>query len=204
MKQTMFIFLAVLLCCTFTVNAQAQTQTPVPCAVDPDWTTAKLQEELERCRVKMQPEVINQIAEQITVERVSEYSKLAKGIAEAIGIAARETGLAVNEFLATDAGFMVAVLIVWKIIGAQIIGIVIGVIAMIAIPIVAFRAVKFARTDGYNYHESVGLFGITRRKAEPVLDNNIGEGAGFMIFAITIASMVLWSLALAGALGAFA
>lgn len=42
----------------------------------------------------------------------------AEGFAKALGIAARELGVTVNDFLHTDAGKLTAILIVWKIAGA--------------------------------------------------------------------------------------
>ena len=44
----------------------------------------------------------------------------AEGFAKAIGIAARELGVTVNDFLHTDAGKLTAIVIVWKVAGASL------------------------------------------------------------------------------------
>jgi hypothetical protein len=44
----------------------------------------------------------------------------AEGFAKALGIAAKELGVTVNDFLHTDAGKLTAILIIWKVAGAAI------------------------------------------------------------------------------------
>lgn len=51
----------------------------------------------------------------------SQASAAAEGFARALNIAAKELGVTVNDFLHTDAGKIVAVLIVWKVAGAALI-----------------------------------------------------------------------------------
>ncbi len=55
----------------------------------------------------------------------------AEGFAKAIGIAARELGVTVNEFLKTDAGKLAALIIVWKMIGASLVKLVMGLLIFI-------------------------------------------------------------------------
>lgn len=45
----------------------------------------------------------------------------AEGFAKALSIAAKELGITINEFLATPAGKLTAILIVWKVAGASIV-----------------------------------------------------------------------------------
>lgn len=83
--------------------------------------------------------------EQATAAVIKEYAaygQYAKQIAEAVGILAFELGMAVNEFLHTDAGLLVALLLVWKIAGAQLLGFVIGIPLIIAIWILVIKAGK--------------------------------------------------------------
>lgn len=49
-------------------------------------------------------------------------STAAEGFAKAINVAARELGVTVNDFLGTDAGKLTAALIIWKVAGETILG----------------------------------------------------------------------------------
>lgn len=62
----------------------------------------------------------------ITPAEANEWAEIAKGVAEAIGIAAQELGVAVNDFLKSDAGFLVAVLIVWQVAGDTLFTVFVG------------------------------------------------------------------------------
>lgn len=76
------------------------------------------------------------------IREYAAYGMYAKQIAEAVGILADELGMAVNEFLHTDAGMLVAALLIWKIAGAQLLGFMIGVPLIIAIWILVIKAGK--------------------------------------------------------------
>ena len=82
------------------------------CKIDPDWKQSKIQETLEACK-----QSTTAIVPQAVAQDVSAYAEIAKGVAEAIGIAAREVGVAVDEFVKTDTGKMTVALIVWHVAG---------------------------------------------------------------------------------------
>ena len=50
-------------------------------------------------------------------ERISVYADVAMQVAKAIGVAAKETGVAVNEFIATPAGILTVGIILFKVFG---------------------------------------------------------------------------------------
>lgn len=50
----------------------------------------------------------------------------AEGFAKAMGIAAKELNVSINEFLDTDAGKITAALIIWKVAGESLLGIIYG------------------------------------------------------------------------------
>ncbi len=50
----------------------------------------------------------------------------AEGFARALGIAAKELGVTVNDFLHTDAGKLTAALIIWKVAGASLVKLIFG------------------------------------------------------------------------------
>lgn len=77
-----------------------------------------------------------------TMRDYAQAGQFAKEIAEAVGILAKELGMAVDDFLHTDAGFLIAALLIWKIAGVQIIGFIIGLPLMVLIWILVIKAGK--------------------------------------------------------------
>ena len=64
--------------------------------------------------------VADQLNASVSPEALSGYGKVAKEFAEAIGIAAKELGVAANDFLNTPAGKLTAVIIVWRVMGDDV------------------------------------------------------------------------------------
>lgn len=52
--------------------------------------------------------------DEIDIEKIDRWSEISLKFAKAIGVAAKEFGVAVNEFLGTPAGKLTAAIIVWK------------------------------------------------------------------------------------------
>jgi hypothetical protein len=75
-------------------------------------------------------------------EALSAYGTVAQEWAKALGIAANELGIAVDEFLGTGAGKLTAAVIIWQVAGDSILGIIIGIPLLI---IVIVLGIKFAR-----------------------------------------------------------
>lgn len=71
------------------------------------------------------------------VSTLNEWATLGKNIAEGLGAAAKELGVAVNDFANTDTGKLVTFLLVWKFFGAEFVDLLssylIGIPAMIAL-----------------------------------------------------------------------
>lgn len=65
------------------------------------------------------PGVVETVAA-VTPERLNEWAEKGKGIGMAIGSAAKELGIAANDFLKTDAGKMTMGIILWKMLGHDI------------------------------------------------------------------------------------
>lgn len=61
-------------------------------------------------------------AEKITTESVDKWSQIATRFVAAIALVAKELGQTVNEFLPTPAGLIAATLIIWQVMGDDIIG----------------------------------------------------------------------------------
>ncbi|MEG1350441.1 MAG: hypothetical protein RSD49_20635 [Hafnia sp.] len=69
----------------------------------------------------------------ITREDVSQWAQISTEFAKALGIAAREVGIGVNEFLVTPAGFLTAVVLIWVVVGKSVIGILVGALITLLI-----------------------------------------------------------------------
>ena len=92
-------------------------------------------------------------------------SQAAEGFAKALGIAARELGVTVNDFLHTDAGKITAVLIIWKVMGGAALKIIYGTI-FVTVGLSIVRAIYLRLfTKGYEkveYSYFGGLFKGTK------------------------------------------
>lgn len=93
------------------------------------------------------------------MQEYAAYGQYAKQIAEAVGILAQELGMAVDEFLHTDAGMLVAVLLIWKIAGASVLGFIIGVPMIIAIWMLVLKAGKNMLVEDREERTVKGWFG---------------------------------------------
>ena len=88
-------------------------------------TTAQLNLTAEQKAAQIQQ--LNSTSPVATTEQVSENLALAaEGFAKALGIAAKEMGVAVNDFITTPAGILTAGIIVYKIFGDDIREILVG------------------------------------------------------------------------------
>ncbi len=104
--------------------AFAQDAGPNPCANLAEATrglssdkTATL---LESCRTGASvPSTITKMADPDTA---SKWSQAAKGFAEALGIAAKELGIAANDFLDSPAGYLLAAILLFNYAGGAIVG----------------------------------------------------------------------------------
>ena len=113
----------------------------------------------------------------------------AEGFSKAITIAAKELGVTVNDFLHTDAGKLTAALIVWKVAGAQIIGMLYG--ALFVIVGLSFARVMYVRlftqrfdTVEYNYF---GVIKGTKQVRVPKsFDGLSADGEWMMLWVIII------------------
>lgn len=84
----------------------------------------------------------------------------AEGFAKALGIAARELGVTVNEFLHTDAGKLTALLIIWKIAGVAAIKMLYGVL-FVTVGLTIVRTIYLRLfTQGYEKVPYTRLFGM--------------------------------------------
>jgi hypothetical protein len=126
----------------------------------------------------------------------------AEGFATALSIAAKELGFAVNDFLNTDAGKLTAVLIIWKVAGAAIANLLVGLAIMITGQIIARVIYMKLFTGGYtqvNYAYFFGMFKGTKhvRIPKPMSQLNT-DGEWMMVWVMLFVSLA--TLAIGGAI----
>jgi hypothetical protein len=89
-----------------------------------------------------------------SIESVQKYAEVGQSIAVAIGSCAKELGVAVDDFSKTPVGRLTTALIVWKVIGKDIVHITLGsFILVVGISIWCYQFRKM-RTDRIVYDEN--------------------------------------------------
>jgi hypothetical protein len=118
----------------------------------------------------------------------------AEGFAKALGIAAKELGVTVNDFLHTDAGKLTAILIIWKVAGATIIHMLIGLF-VIMIGLIMTRVIYTGLfTKGYEkveYSRFGGLFKGTKMVRIPKGFHDLENDGEWLAFWIMLAVFII-------------
>ena len=99
--------------------------------------------------------IIQQIAEKnsnnvpivgnITPEKLDQFAQTGANIGKGLAAAAKEIGVAVNEFVETPVGILTVGLIVWHVIGDDIKGILGGILVWV----IGFSAIRFVSNRAY-------------------------------------------------------
>ena len=137
---------------------------------------------------------------QAVASHASQWGTVAKDFAYAIGIAAHELGVQANTFLNTPAGKFTAALIVWKMMGQQILAVFLCVPLIIFTWFAVLRLSRMFLTEKVEYTHTPVLWGLFSRKkiANIVYDTHPGDGQGFMAyFVIPILGIAVTALLLA-------
>jgi hypothetical protein len=125
----------------------------------------------------------------------------AEGFAKAMGIAAKELNVTINDFLKSDAGKLTAILIIWKLAGAAILKALYGML-FVAVGLTMVRVIYIRLfTRGYEkveYSRFGGFFKGTRMVRIPKsfqdLEND-GEWLAFWVMiALTLATLFFGGL----------
>lgn len=125
-SKLLFVFILFAMClAAFPAFAQS-APTVNPCENLAEATRGKNYTEvatiLDACR-KGTTSVSAAIAEKLPdSEEVTGWSQAAKGFAEALGVAAKQLGIAVNDFLNSPAGILLAVILLFNYAGGAIVG----------------------------------------------------------------------------------
>ena len=122
----------------------------------------------------------------------------AEGFARAMGIAARELNVTINEFLQSDAGKLTAVLIIWKVAGASLVSLLYGMLIFISGQVIARIIYNKLFTREYkevSYERLFGMFKGTKmvRVPKPISElNKDGEWFAFnLMLGVSIGSAII-------------
>ena len=184
----------VLLCCLSTVSL-AQTDSEKAMQAQTLREAAKILEGVENNT----PD-ISKVA-----EWGQQASVAAKGFAEAIGIAAKEVGVSVNEFIETDAGKIATVLIIWHVIGDDIAKLFCAMLVLVGGCILAVKLFKFEAISEYKSVDKIYFWGLLKTtKQVPVYktSSDIKHSEGgfivssvvFVVVSILVAVLIIISI----------
>ena len=122
-------------------------------------------------------------------EQLSQWGVIAQEWAKALGIAAKELGIAVDGFLDTDAGKLTAFVIVWQFLGDTIMGVVLGVPLFITILIIGLRVARSIRVKNIQYGDR-NWIGVRRVESVEYYER-MSETRGTMTILAYIVTVVL-------------
>ncbi|WBU76766.1 hypothetical protein JAVIER_169 [Vibrio phage Javier] len=103
-------------------------------------------EQAKLTSIQKAPQEVGEISD-ATVEKMDKWSEISLKFAKAIGVAAKEVGVATNEFLGTPAGKFTATIIAWKIFNGTSW---LAFFLILAITTIIIRSfIRFVRHSGY-------------------------------------------------------
>lgn len=129
-------FIFVVLLSLFSLSALAGD-----CSIQANGLTDVARKKLELSCIEAQAAIA--ATPQVDAKKVSEYAGVAKEVAEAIGITAKNLGVEVNSFIATPAGLLTVAIILTKIFG-KLLG---TILASLLICTILTRALKYMWTE---------------------------------------------------------
>lgn len=190
--KTLLFLLALAFSLTACNVAFAQTATVNPCENLAEATRGKNYNEvdtiLKSCR-KSAGTVTEAIAEKMPdAEEVTGWSQAAKGFAEALGIAAKQLGIAVNDFLNSPAGILLAVILLFNYAGGAIVGLPFTMFSLWMLWRLA-RRLTIATVE----YENVPVFWgfTTRRRVKYTKMTSISSENGMTLFLAALGLLIL-------------
>lgn len=151
-------------------------------------------------------QTVNAAKEVATPENLTQFGRVSREFAEAIGVAAKELGIAANDFLDTPAGKLTAVVILWKVMGTEagailsyVTSFFVGILLLCILWYFAFKFVKIIAYEKIIWEEKAYFFGLmTRRVAKEthLVDGteakaNANVTAGIVYAASSIVTMII-------------
>ncbi len=164
---------------------------PAYAQVDTNGLTPAQKAELTIKAEEMKKSVAAPAAPTVTTpQAVAQWAEAGKSLAVGLGAGAKEIGVAVNEFSETRVGKITTYIIIWKLMGKEILGLVIGFsLIFIAIPVV-WHVSKRIITETVVYEDS-SFWGIPMRRKKSVTLNVRTDGDIGILIGTTIISLGL-------------
>ena len=169
-------------------SAIAQNTTVNPCnnipEVTKDMSSTQVATLLETCRTPSGVELPT-----VSVEQASQWGTVAKEFAGAIGIAAKELGVAVNDFIDSPAGYLMAAIKVFKFAGGVIVAIPFTLVSSVFLYWVLSRI----RIKSIEYEYKQVLWGLFeyRRKLRVDTRDQLPEHLQFYSLAAIVLTLVM-------------
>lgn len=195
MKIVVTVILALLLSACQVSYAQGSSN---PCDNIPQATAGKTQTQvntiLEVCRGGSTPSLGT--LSNIEAADVSAWGAVAKDVAHAVGIAAKELGVATNDFLNSPAGLLVAFLIIFKVMGSYLAYVFISIPFSLVLIWVWVKLNKTMTIKKIDYDYKPALFGLFQRKVITSVDYGDGhlteaQGATRIFSALGFAVLIV-------------
>jgi hypothetical protein len=147
----------------------------------------------QKAQVVANVEAMSKQAESPLIDTVDKYVNIGERMGKMLGGAAKELGVQVNEFSKTPVGQMTTVLIIWKLIGSDIVHVLGGVtILMIGFPFILYM-VRRARTLTVTYDTTknniFGNYPITSKQYGE-LDSSYAGGYTFAAAVVVAAALL--------------
>lgn len=170
----------------------AQTaNTPNPCANIADATRNLSYQQTETllasCR-QAAPTVVEKLADPV---QANKWSEAAKGFAQALGIAAKELGLAANDFLDSPAGYLLAAILLFNYAGGAIIGLPFTIFSMCFWWYIV-RRITIKKIEYENVPLFWGALTMRRKKAVDFDFDYISEYSLIAAIALGLLNVVVW------------
>lgn len=186
------MFRSFFLAVSLMLSSVAMAQTANPCDNIPEATRGKNSTEiatiLETCRGD------NGNLPSITPQKAAEWSDAAKGFAEALGIAAKELGIATNDFLMSPAGILLAIILLFNYAGGAIMGFPFSIFTILLM----FWLIRRLMTDKVEYEVVPILWGAFQWRRKKVVQSvsYISEGKGILLLltalGLLLMNLVVW------------
>lgn len=127
-------------------------------------------------------------------DEMVEWGMVGKGLGFALISAAKEVGVAANEFASTDLGKITTAVVIYKIVGRDILGVVFGTIVLITGILLALYALKTSKLYTSVDYEQVpclwGAFTVSKVKAYTDSEQNATARVILVIVALGLGGLV--------------
>lgn len=158
---------------------------------------------------QQQADIIKQVADKaaenkafvvpsvVTADKVNQWVEVGQNIGKMFGGAAKEVGIAVNEFSQTDVGKWTMILIIWHYIGGAIVHVVSGLLVLIASILFIRYLINRQYTSDIEYNRELRNIFLNHPKVKvkrrPVDDGNAALYAIFYALAVGFSCAIMFT-----------